>query len=289
MQILRNLFRWKSVLSATHFYSLKTTTKLCNMKVRLVPALQDNYMYLLIDETTGQCAAVDPVEPKKLLSAMSEENVQLTCVLTTHHHLDHSGGNENLIATTGPLPVYGGDDRIGALTDKVSHNTQLKLGNLDIECLFTPCHTSGHICYYVTERGGSNPAVFTGDTLFSAGCGRFFEGTPPQMYKALIDILSNLPADTKVFCGHEYTLQNLQFAAKVEPDNVDIQNKITWALTQKKNNKPTIPSTIAEEMKINPFMRVSALDVQKHAGSTDPVEVMGILRREKDQFKPSIL
>lgn len=241
-------------------------------------------MYLLIDEKSGQCAAVDPVEPEKLLSAVAEEKVKLSCVLTTHHHWDHAGGNKELIEKTGQIPVYGGDERIGELTKKVSHNDEFKMGSLNVKCLFTPCHTSGHICYYVT--GDSvDPAVFTGDTLFSGGCGRFFEGTPPEMYKALIEILSELPGKTRVFCGHEYTAANLKYAIHAEPDNVDIQNKIKWAEEQRRNNLPTIPSTIDEEKKINPFMRVKYPSVQKHAGLTDPVKVMGFLRNEKDNFK----
>ncbi|KAH3720102.1 hydroxyacylglutathione hydrolase, mitochondrial-like [Dreissena polymorpha] len=266
-----------------HFRS--TLTRLLNMRVRLVPALEDNYMYLLIDEATQTCAAVDPVEPEKLLKAVEEEQVTLSCVLTTHHHWDHAGGNVELIKKTGPLPVYGGDDRIGALTEKVGHNRQLTLGNLNIQCLFTPCHTTGHICYYVTGEG-EEPAVFTGDTLFSAGCGRFFEGTPPEMYKALIEILGNLPAKTRVFCGHEYTIQNLKYAEHVEPENAYIRNKMEWAKKLRESNVPTIPSTIEEEKKINPFMRVQEGSVHKHVGgATDPIEVMRLLRLEKDTFK----
>jgi len=256
------------------------------MKIQLVPALEDNYMYLLIDETTGECAAVDPVEPKKILAAVADAKVKLTSVLTTHHHWDHAGGNDELIKLTGELPVYGGDDRIGALTQKVSHNTELKLGNLHIKCLFTPCHTSGHICYYVTGDN-ADPAVFTGDTLFSGGCGRFFEGNPSEMYTALVEILSKLPGKTKVFCGHEYTVANLKYAAHVEPDNQDIKEKSRWAEEQRRNNQSTIPSTIDEELKINPFMRVGVSSVQNHAGGVkDPVAVMGYLRKEKDSFKP---
>ncbi|XP_060555908.1 hydroxyacylglutathione hydrolase, mitochondrial-like [Ruditapes philippinarum] len=273
-----------NILSRSHCRS--TTTWLDKMRIRLEPALEDNYMYLLIDDETKQCAVVDPVEPEKILKAVKEENVKLTCVLTTHHHWDHAGGNEKLIAQTGKIPVYGGDDRIGALTDKVSHNTEFKLGNLNIKCLFTPCHTAGHICYYVTGNK-ADPAVFTGDTLFSGGCGRFFEGTPPQMYSALIEILSSLPGETRVFCGHEYTTANLKFAIHTEPANVDIQNKIKSAQNLRDNNLPTIPSTIDEEKKINPFMRVQCESVKKHCGCTDPIEVMGYLRKEKDTFKPT--
>ncbi|KAL4222154.1 hypothetical protein ACF0H5_018194 [Mactra antiquata] len=289
MQVIRVAFRSVFTLPIRKIvyrnHSQSTTTQLKKMRVELVSALEDNYMYLLIDETTKKCAAVDPVNPDKLLAAVQNAGVTLSCVLTTHHHWDHAGGNEELIKKHPKIPVYGGDDRIGAITDIVKHDQQFKLGNLNIRCLFTPCHTSGHICYYVTGES-ADPAVFTGDTLFSAGCGRFFEGTPPQMYKALIEILSNLPNNTRVFCGHEYTVANLKYAEHVEPENVDIQKKIQWAKEQRAKNLPTIPSTIEEEKKINPFMRVCCDSVKAKYGESDPIAVMGALRKEKDGFKP---
>ncbi|CAG5125523.1 unnamed protein product, partial [Candidula unifasciata] len=160
------------------------------------------------------------------------------------------------------------------------------IGSLNVKCLFTPCHTSGHICYYVTGPSGQDPAVFTGDTLFVAGCGKFFEGTPQQMYKALIEILSSLPPQTKVYCGHEYTVNNLKFASTVEPDNPDISARLQLAQKQRSNGEPTIPSTIQDEHLFNPFMRVNVPSVQKHTGESDPVKVMGALRHEKDHFRP---
>eukprot|EP00106_Octopus_bimaculoides_P016380 XP_014783822.1 PREDICTED: hydroxyacylglutathione hydrolase, mitochondrial-like [Octopus bimaculoides] len=166
------------------------------MKIKLLPALQDNYMYLLIDDTTKLCAAVDPVDPKLIMSAVQEEGVSLTTVLTTHHHWDHAGGNEGLVKLAPGIDVFGGDDRIPALTHHVSHGDEFKLGSLNIKCLHTPCHTTGHICYFVTSNDEHQPAVFTGDTLFIGGCGRFFEGTPNQMYNALVNILAALPKNT---------------------------------------------------------------------------------------------
>lgn len=258
------------------------------MKIELLPALQDNYMYLLIDEDTKECAAVDPVEPEKVLAAVNSSGVKLTSVLTTHHHWDHAGGNEKLVELAKNsninLTVYGGDDRIGALGKKVSHGDRFKIGSLDVECLFTPCHTAGHICYYVTGSADT-PAVFTGDTLFVAGCGKFFEGSPDQMYKALIEILGKLPGNTRVFCGHEYTVNNLKFAAHVEPGSSIIAEKLTWAKAQQSKGLTTIPSTIDEEKQINPFMRVKDSNVQSCMKTTDPVETMGALREAKNNFK----
>ncbi|VDP96119.1 unnamed protein product [Echinostoma caproni] len=152
------------------------------MEVITLNALSDNYMYLLIDKTTKKCAAVDPVNPKRILDAVKENGVHLSAILTTHHHSDHAGGNAELVHQWSSLHgeklnVYGGDKRVDAITDAVAHEQKLKIGdNLDILCLSTPCHTSGHVCYYVVDRSNpSDTAVFTGDTLFLGGCGRFFE------------------------------------------------------------------------------------------------------------------
>ncbi|XP_059340476.1 hydroxyacylglutathione hydrolase, mitochondrial isoform X1 [Ammospiza nelsoni] len=257
-----------------------------NMKVEILPALTDNYMYLLIDQDTREAAIVDPVQPQKVLDAVKKHGVRLTTVLTTHHHWDHAGGNEKLVKMEPGLYVYGGDSRVGALTHRVSHLTSLKVGSLSVKCLSTPCHTSGHICYYVTKPNSSEPpAVFTGDTLFVAGCGKFFEGTPEEMYRALIEILGSLDPRTRVYCGHEYTINNLKFARHVEPRNPNIQEKLAWAKAQYDSGEPTIPSTIAEEFTYNPFMRVREKSVQEHVGDSDPVRVMGAIRKEKDNFR----
>ncbi|XP_016394560.1 hydroxyacylglutathione hydrolase, mitochondrial [Sinocyclocheilus rhinocerous] len=220
-----------------------------DMKVELLPALTDNYMYLLIDEDTKEAAIVDPVEPQKVVDAVKKHGVKLKTVLTTHHHWTC-------------------------------------VGSLNVKCLFTPCHTSGHICYFVTKENSTEPpAVFTGDTLFVAGCGKFFEGTADEMYKALIEVLGRLPPETRVYCGHEYTINNLKFARHVEPNNEVIQKKLAWAKEKYDNGEPTIPSTLADEFTFNPFMRVREKSVQEHAGTSDPIEAMRNIRKEKDRFR----
>ena len=144
----------------------------------------------------------------------------------------------------------------------------------------------GHICYYIQSPASDQKMVFTGDTLFLGGCGRFFEGTADQMYSALIEKLSNLPDDTQVFCGHEYSLGNLKYGNHVEPDNKDILAKIEWSKTKREVNEPTVPSTIAEEKLINPFMRVNCESVQNFANAVgNPIETMTYIRKIKDSFK----
>ncbi|XP_018094794.1 hydroxyacylglutathione hydrolase, mitochondrial isoform X2 [Xenopus laevis] len=256
------------------------------MKIELLPALTDNYMYLLIDEESKEAAIVDPVQPQKVVDAVKKHGVKLTTVLTTHHHWDHAGGNVKLVKMVSGLKVYGGDSRVGALTRKVSHLTTFQVGSLHVKCLYTPCHTSGHICYYVTKPNSTEPpAVFTGDTLFVAGCGKFFEGTAEEMYAALIEVLGRLPPETRVYCGHEYTINNLKFARHVEPNNEAIKQKLAWAKETYYNGEPTIPSTLAEEFTFNPFMRVREKSVQEHAREQDPISTMGAIRKEKDNFK----
>jgi hydroxyacylglutathione hydrolase len=260
-----------------------------NMQIHILPALSDNYMYLLIDEKSREAAIVDPVAPDTVIKAVADAQVKLTTILTTHHHWDHAGGNKELLQKVPGLAVLGGDDRIDGITQFVKEGDVAKIGNLDIKCYSTPCHTTGHICFYVTDSEKDEKVVFTGDTLFLGGCGRFFEGTAEQMYTALVEKLGSLPNDTKVYCGHEYSLQNLAYGAHVEPNNQAIQDKIKWARIKRDLSpaEPTVPSTIQEEKLINPFMRVEETTVQDHAGTPGQggIPTMKALRAEKDNFK----
>ncbi|XP_056358883.1 uncharacterized protein LOC130259031 isoform X2 [Oenanthe melanoleuca] len=192
------------------------------MKVKVISVLEDNYMYLVIEESTREAVAVDAAVPKRLLEIVRKEDVVLRAILTTHHHWDHARGNEELAQLLPGLRVFGADERIGALTHK--------FGAIRVRCLFTPCHTSGHMCYFMWEDDSPDaPALFSGDTLFVGGCGQFFEGTAEQMHTNLTQILGTLPKDTKVFCGHECTVRNLKFALKVEPENEVVKEKLAWA------------------------------------------------------------
>ncbi|KAJ8387119.1 hypothetical protein AAFF_G00160590 [Aldrovandia affinis] len=259
------------------------------MKVKVVSILEDNYMYLVIEEQSKEALAVDPAVPHRMLEIVKREGVSLTAILTTHHHWDHARGNEALAKEIPGLRVYGGDDRIGALTDKVTDAQELKFGAINVRCLSTPCHTSGHVCYFLWEDECADaPAVFTGDTLFVAGCGRFFEGTAEQMHHNLTEVLGKTSVHKtrakKVFCGHEYTIKNLKFALKVEPQNERVKEMLTWARGRDDDDKPTVPSTLVEEFDYNPFLRLSEESVQKFTGQTEPVEVLRALRREQDRL-----
>lgn len=291
--------------SMRHHKSIKSTSSLGSQtaltKMRVIPirALSDNYMYLLIDEATNKAACVDPVNASAISSFASDLGVDLKYCLTTHHHHDHAGGNEEIASMFPNIEILGGDSRIPSVTKVVSNGESIKLGALNIDCLLTPCHTKTHICYYVTSQPDDDAnmdasakeasverAVFTGDTLFVAGCGRFFEGTPDQMDHALNTVLANLPSDTKVYCGHEYTINNLKFALSVEPQNSDIKGKLAWAQKKISKKEPTVPSSIADEKRTNPFMRIQRSAVRKYTGETEDIEVMTALRHAKNEFQP---
>ncbi|EGK96459.1 AGAP000416-PB [Anopheles gambiae str. PEST] len=268
------------------------TTAMASMTVTKIPALKDNFMYLVVCNATRQAAVIDPVEPARVLEVAREQGCKLNQLLTTHHHWDHAGGNEALCeqyrqhADWGQLTVYGGDDeRIPGLTNRVGQDDTFAIGQLRVRCLATPCHTTSHVCYYVEGGDRGERAVFTGDTLFLAGCGRFFEGTPDQMYDALIGKLSALPDDTRVYCGHEYALQNLRFGHQVEPDNADTRALLERAqAADLEGRRALVPSTIGQEKRINVFMRVHQPAVQAYVGKGTPLETMQALRAAKDKF-----
>ncbi|KDP21620.1 hypothetical protein JCGZ_03291 [Jatropha curcas] len=257
------------------------------MKIFHIPCLEDNYAYLIIDEGTKEAAVVDPVEPDKILQTANQHGVNLKFVLTTHHHWDHAGGNETMKQRVPGIEVCGGSiDNVKGCTRKLDNGDKITLGSTtNILALHTPCHTKGHISYYASGNEGEDPAVFTGDTLFIAGCGKFFEGTAEQMYQSLCLTLGSLPKPTRVYCGHEYTVKNLQFALTVEPENVKIQQKLSWAQQQRQEGLPTIPSTIEDELETNPFMRVDLPDIQARMGCQSPVQTIQKIRQLKDNWR----
>ncbi|CAO3589516.1 beta-lactamase-like protein [Absidia repens] len=252
------------------------------MKIIPIGVLEDNYSYILIDEKTKEAAVIDPVEPIKILNVISQTGAKLSSVFVTHHHWDHSGGNIELVAKKPGLAVYGADARIPEINYVCKDHEEFKLGSLEITPLHTPCHTKGHVCYYVVDPATNEKAVFTGDTLFVAGIGKFFEGDARDMYRILFHVITKLPDDTWVYCGHEYTKQNLKFALSLEPHNENLMAK--WAWCQDKTI--TVPSTIGQEKLYNPFLRVNEQALQLVAGGkTDPVEVLHTLREMKNSFR----
>ncbi len=228
-----------------------------SIKIEIVPCLQDNYSYLIIDESKNDACVVDPSEAKPIINFIEKENINLKYILNTHHHFDHIGGNKELKERYNSVVVGYKHDakRIPEISVLVEDNQIWKEDNFEAKILHIPGHTTGHIGFYFFNE----KIIFTGDTLFSLGCGKIFEGTYEQMFESLSKI-KNLPEDTKIYCGHEYTLQNSNFCIKHDPQNLNLQNKITKIKEKLSNNTPTIPSTLKDEKECNIFLRAKNVD-----------------------------
>lgn len=255
------------------------------MRVVVVPVLSDNYAYLLIDDSKKIAACVDPAEAHLVLAKAKEEGVQIVAVLTTHHHYDHAGGNEEMAKQVPGIRIYGGRiDNVAACTDPLEHCDKFNIGAIEVCALHTPGHTRGSICYHCSEATDPQGLVFTGDTLFVAGCGRMFESTPEEFHNSLVKVLGALPAETLVYVGHDYTVKNLQFAVAVETANKNLEQMLAWAKEQKVQRKYTVPSTMRNEWLINPFLRSADDSMRSICPGCSPVEVFAKLRKQKDNF-----
>ena len=247
------------------------------LKIEAVPCLRDNYAYLVSGD--GLCAVVDPSEAGPVQAAL--RGLKLTHILNTHHHWDHTGGNEALKRATGAVVVGPAKDRerIPAIDIGVEEESGWRFGEHEVAILEVPAHTKGAIAFVF---GG---AVFTGDTLFAMGCGRLFEGTPAMMHASLAK-LAALPDETEVYCGHEYTLNNARFALTLEPGNRELQARMKAVEAARANGKPTVPSTIALEKRTNPFLRTGSAEIRATLKMQDAgeVAVFAEIRRRKDAF-----
>jgi hydroxyacylglutathione hydrolase len=239
------------------------------MRILTIPCLSDNYAYLVHADGAKEAFVIDPSEAGPVASALEREGLALVAIVNTHHHWDHVGGNEELRTRYGDLPVYAHASDVGRVpgqTERVEEGRALHLAGLDLRPLHVPGHTLGAVSYMVED------AVFTGDTLFIAGCGRMFEGTPEGMFASLAK-LGALPPETRVYCGHEYTVQNLRFAQSVEPENEAIQRKLETARAARDRGEATVGSSMGEELATNPFLRCS-----------DP-QAFAAVRAAKDVFR----
>ena len=253
------------------------------MKIEIIPCLNDNYSYLIHDEISNTVAIVDPSEFIPCDTIISKNYKKLDFILNTHHHYDHVGGNEELKKkyNSKVLGFENDKNRIPQIDTVLKDNQEFKIGTLNFTTIFIPGHTRGHVAFYFKKER----VVFSGDTLFSLGCGRVFEGTYKQMFQSL-NKLKNLPGETKVYCGHEYTFKNLEFCLKFNPNNSLLKKKKNDIKLSLKNKKPTIPSTIADEIKTNIFLRVNDPDVKKaiNLENSSDIEIFTKLRDLKDNF-----
>lgn len=261
------------------------------LDIRPIPAFSDNYLWLLSRD--GQAAVVDPGDAAPVRRALEIAGLQLAAILITHHHPDHVGGMAALISASGPLPVYGPRaeaGRIPGLTVLLDEDDEVEVLNRHFRVLSVPGHTSGHIAYYSKAQDGDAGLLFCGDTLFSAGCGRLFEGTPAQMYASLHK-LAALPPATAVYCTHEYTQSNLAFAKAVEPGNAELRRYDEQVRRLREQGQPSLPSSLALECAVNPFLRTAAPEVRAAAVQREQrelgneIEVFASLRRWKDGFR----
>jgi hydroxyacylglutathione hydrolase len=261
------------------------------MRVLPVPCLRDNYAYLVEGKRPGEAVVVDPSEATPVLEALEREGLKLVGVWATHHHWDHVGGIADLKRAVAGVPVvaYEGDrERIEGATELVADGVSFEALGLGVRVVHIPGHTLGAVAYVVTDGAGA-PCVFTGDTLFAAGCGRLFEGTPAQMHRSLTGTLGALPDETLVYCGHEYTEANLRFAAHVDPGNAALAERRRRVAERRAAGKPSVPFTLGEDRATNPFLRAHepALRAAVDAGndpSVDEIEVFARVRRAKDNF-----
>jgi len=253
------------------------------LNINIISCLQDNYSFVIHDTETNTVAVVDPSEFLPIDSFIDKKLKKIDYIFNTHHHFDHTGGNLDLKKKYN-LKIIGSkkdEKRIPGIDIKLSDNDNFKLGNIDFKIFLIPGHTSGHICFYSKKE----KVVFTGDTLFSLGCGRVFEGTNLEMLASL-NLIKKLPKDTLIYCGHEYTKKNLDFCIKYEIENNSLHVKkkmITAKLNQK---QPTIPTTIEEELSTNIFLRCDVSSVKKSLNMEDSreLDVFKKLRELKDVF-----
>lgn len=253
------------------------------LQVHQFPCRSDNYGYLVHDPATGQTAAIDTPESAAVFEALEHKGWNLSHILNTHHHYDHVEGNLELKKKTGCTIIAGALDgeKIPGIDRSVSEGELVSLGEHSARVLETPGHTLGHVVYHFEDSA----MIFTGDTLFSLGCGRLFEGSAAQMWNSLQKLMV-LPRETRIYCAHEYTLANADFALHLEPGNLNLQHMSRRARKLQDEGRPTIPTTLGEECEANPFLRPHSMEIRQKLGLPEArnVDVFAQIRREKDQF-----
>jgi hydroxyacylglutathione hydrolase len=257
------------------------------MNIERIPVLQDNYIFLLHDPEQNRAAVVDPAVAEPVLRRLKDLGAELIAIFNTHHHSDHVGGNLALLKHFPKAIVYASEADRGRIPEQqvaLNEGDHVTFANRSAEVLFIPGHTLGHIAYYFAPLIPDEPGeLFCGDTLFAGGCGRLFEGTPEQMMRSLSKI-RELPDETRIWCAHEYTYKNLQFAISVEPQNQALQQRFETVKAMRQQLEPTIPTWLSLEKQINPFLRWDEPTLTTVTQTHNSVESFARLRGMKDRF-----
>lgn len=258
------------------------------MKIHRIPALSDNYIFLLHDVQKQTAAVIDPGDAQPVLQLLERLGAELVAIFNTHHHYDHIGGNLHLKKHFPQIIIYGGVEDRGRIPGQkvfLQEGDQVKFARRLGEVFFVPGHTRGHIVYYFPSARKNEPGeLFCGDTIFAGGCGRLKEGTPAQMVRSL-ERLRKLPDETRIWCAHEYTFNNLKFALTVDPNNSLLQTRYQEVKILRQKSQATIPSQLGIEKKTNPFLRWDANAIQSSVHAEDPVRAFSRLRSRKDKFR----
>ena len=253
------------------------------MQIIPIPCLTDNYAYIINDKNSKTVGVVDPSEAKPIISFLNQKNLKLNYILNTHHHFDHIGGNIELkkLYNAKIVGFVGDKHRIPGIDITLKDNEKWQYKNLEVKILHIPGHTLGHICFFFEKE----KLAFTGDTLFSLGCGRIFEGSHNQMLKSL-NRIKKLPIDTMIYCGHEYTYKNAEFCMKYDRNNADLKKKFEEVKKLRSNNLPTIPSSLGDELKSNIFLRCNQNDLKTKLNmkNQEDSKVFKMVRDLKDGF-----
>jgi hydroxyacylglutathione hydrolase len=257
------------------------------MEIIRIPVLSDNYIFLLVDRVQKIAAVVDPAEAQPVLDVLATTGCELVAIFNTHHHGDHVGGNKQLIDRFPNLCVYGGAEDRGRIPGQQVYlvdGDRVEFAGRSAEVFFIPGHTRAHIAYYFPPTSADEDGnLFCGDTIFAGGCGRLFEGTPAQMVASMTK-LRQLPDRTQIWCAHEYTLGNLKFAITVDPDNIELQQRLKTVTNMRSQLEPTVPTNMAIEKQTNPFLRWDFPALQSAAATTDPIQSFARIRGKKDNF-----
>ena len=253
------------------------------LSVEPIKAYEDNYIWLVT--TNEGSIVIDPGESSKIIKLIDEKKIDLKGILVTHHHYDHTNGLKDL-SDRFEIDIYGPKNNIVEINKSVKDSDRISILGIEFEVIAVPGHTLDHIAFYSFNE--NMPILFCGDTLFSAGCGRIFEGTYKQMFNSL-NKLSSLPKNTKIYCGHEYTLSNLKFAIEVDSENIDLLNEFDRVNSLNTSINPSLPSTLDKELKINPFLRCDNVSIknkinEKFNVSDNDFETFTALREWKDNY-----